>query len=101
MLPVYACDLLASPHEDDHVDARAYHETWDDMVRQQTEGIYPAAFATIEVPILMVQGTFPEIALEASASGHSSRITPGGRGSKCLWDPLSLKNNDYESSART
>jgi pimeloyl-ACP methyl ester carboxylesterase len=58
MLPVYTCDLLASPHEDDHVDARAHHETWDDMVRQQTEGIYPAAFATIKVPILMVHGTF-------------------------------------------
>jgi pimeloyl-ACP methyl ester carboxylesterase len=57
MLPVYACDLLASPHEDDHVDARAHHETWDDMLRMQAEGIYPAAFTAIKVPVLMIHGT--------------------------------------------
>jgi len=58
MLPVYACDLLASPHEDDYVDARAHHETWDDMLRLQAEGIYPAAFAAIKVPVLMIHGTY-------------------------------------------
>jgi pimeloyl-ACP methyl ester carboxylesterase len=58
MLPVYACDLLASPHEDDQIDARAHHETWDDMLRLQAEGVYPAAFAAIKVPVLMVHGTY-------------------------------------------
>jgi pimeloyl-ACP methyl ester carboxylesterase len=58
MMPIYSYDLLASPHEEDKVDARAHHETWDDMVRLQAEGIYPAAFAAIKVPILMVHGTF-------------------------------------------
>jgi pimeloyl-ACP methyl ester carboxylesterase len=58
MLPVYACDLLASPHEDDHVDAQAHHETWDDMLRLQAEGIYPAAFAAIKVRVLMIHGTY-------------------------------------------
>jgi pimeloyl-ACP methyl ester carboxylesterase len=58
MLPVYACDVLASPHEDDQVDAQAHHETWDDMMRLQAEGAYPAAFAAIKVPILMIHGTF-------------------------------------------
>jgi pimeloyl-ACP methyl ester carboxylesterase len=58
MTPIYSYDLLASPHEEDKVDARAHHETWDDMVRLQAEGTYPAAFATIKVPILMVHGTF-------------------------------------------
>jgi pimeloyl-ACP methyl ester carboxylesterase len=58
MLPVYACDLLASPHEDDQVDARAHHQTWDDMVRLQIEGAYPAAFAEIKVPVLMIHGSF-------------------------------------------
>lgn len=57
MLPVYSYDLLASPHEEDKVDARAHHETWDDMVRLQAQRIYPAAFAAIKVPILMVHGT--------------------------------------------
>ncbi len=58
MMPIYSYDVRASPHEEDKVDARAHHETWDDMVRLQAEGIYPAAFATIKVPILMVHGTF-------------------------------------------
>jgi pimeloyl-ACP methyl ester carboxylesterase len=58
MLPVYACDLLASPHQDDQVDAQAHHETWDDMLRLQAEGTYPAAFAEIKVPVLMVHGTY-------------------------------------------
>jgi pimeloyl-ACP methyl ester carboxylesterase len=58
MMPIYSYDVRACPHEQDKVDARAHHETWDDMVRLQAEGIYPAAFATIKVPILMVHGTF-------------------------------------------
>jgi pimeloyl-ACP methyl ester carboxylesterase len=58
MTPIYSYDLLASPHEEDKVDARAHHETWEDMVRLQAEGTYPAAFAAIKVPILMVHGTF-------------------------------------------
>src|SRR5215472_9281052 len=58
MLPVYACDLLASPHEDDHVDARAHHETWEDMLRMQAEGIYPAAFAANKGTVLMNHGTY-------------------------------------------
>ena len=39
-------------------DARAHHETWNDMVRLQQEGIYPAAFAAIKVPVLMLHGAF-------------------------------------------
>jgi pimeloyl-ACP methyl ester carboxylesterase len=58
MLPLCARDLLASPHEDDHIDARANHETWDDMLRLQTEGIYPAAFAAIKIPVLMIHGSY-------------------------------------------
>jgi pimeloyl-ACP methyl ester carboxylesterase len=58
MMPIYSYDIRASPHEEDKVDARAHQETWDDMERLQAEGIYPAAFATIGVPILMVHGTF-------------------------------------------
>lgn len=56
-MPIYAY-VLASPHEEDKVDAQAHHETWDDMMRQQAEGIYPSAFAAIKVPILMVHGAF-------------------------------------------
>jgi pimeloyl-ACP methyl ester carboxylesterase len=58
VLPIYACDLVASPHEDDKVDTQAHHETWDDMLRLQAEGAYPAAFAAIKVPVLMIHGTY-------------------------------------------
>jgi pimeloyl-ACP methyl ester carboxylesterase len=37
-------------------DATAHEETWVDMVRLQVEGIYPAAFAAISVPVLMLHG---------------------------------------------
>jgi pimeloyl-ACP methyl ester carboxylesterase len=56
--PVYSYDPLTFPHEEDEVDARAHQETWDDMLRLQSEGVYPAAFAAIKTPVLMVHGTF-------------------------------------------
>jgi pimeloyl-ACP methyl ester carboxylesterase len=55
---IYSYEPMTFPHEDDEVDARAHEETWDDMLRLQTEGIYPAAFAAIKVPVLLVHGTF-------------------------------------------
>jgi pimeloyl-ACP methyl ester carboxylesterase len=39
-------------------DIRAYSETWEDMVRLQEAGVYPAAFAAITSPVLMVHGTY-------------------------------------------
>jgi len=35
---------------------RAYEETWDDMIRRQEEGVYPAAFTAIEAPAIMLHG---------------------------------------------
>jgi pimeloyl-ACP methyl ester carboxylesterase len=58
MTPIYSYDPLISPHEEDEVDARAQQETWDDMLRLQRESFYPAAFAAIKVPVLMVHGRF-------------------------------------------
>lgn len=37
-------------------DGRAHRETWDDMVRLQADGVYRAAFAAIEAPVLMLHG---------------------------------------------
>jgi hypothetical protein len=54
--PIYSYDPLTFAHEEDKVDARTHEETWDEMLRLQTEGIYPAAFAAIKVPVLMVHG---------------------------------------------
>jgi pimeloyl-ACP methyl ester carboxylesterase len=56
--PIYSYDAITSPHEGDEFDARAHHETWNDMLRLQAEGIYPASFVSIKVPVLMVHGTF-------------------------------------------
>lgn len=69
MTPIYSCDPLASPHEEDKVDARAHHETWDDMLRLQTEGVYLVAFAAIKVPVLMVHGTFDPLPGRVIAEG--------------------------------
>lgn len=39
-------------------DMRAHTETWEDMVRLQEVGVYPAAFAAITSPVLMLHGTY-------------------------------------------
>jgi pimeloyl-ACP methyl ester carboxylesterase len=69
MTSTHSCDLLSSPHQDDKVDVRAHGETWDDTLRLQTKGVYPAAFAAIKVPVLMVHGTFDP---------HPARLIFGG-----------------------
>jgi pimeloyl-ACP methyl ester carboxylesterase len=58
MMPIYSIDLLNSPYDEGTFDAQAHHETWDDMLRLQSEGVHPAAFAAIKVPVLMVHGDF-------------------------------------------
>ena len=39
-------------------DGVANRQTWDDMVRLQENGTYPAAFAAIQVPVRMLHGSF-------------------------------------------
>jgi pimeloyl-ACP methyl ester carboxylesterase len=39
-------------------DARGHAETWNDMLRLQADGTYPAAFAAIAVPVVMLHGDF-------------------------------------------
>jgi pimeloyl-ACP methyl ester carboxylesterase len=38
------------------VDARGHEETWNDVLRLQTDGVEPAAFAAITCPVLMLHG---------------------------------------------
>jgi pimeloyl-ACP methyl ester carboxylesterase len=38
-------------------DARGHNETWTDMLRLQDRGVYPAAFAAISRPVLMLHGS--------------------------------------------
>jgi pimeloyl-ACP methyl ester carboxylesterase len=56
ILPLYSCDLITSELEVEACDARAHHETWEDMVRLQMIGVYPVAFAVIDAPVLMLHG---------------------------------------------
>lgn len=39
-------------------DVRAHEETWHDMLRLQSEGVYPSAFAAIRSPVLMLHGDY-------------------------------------------
>jgi len=47
----------AKPDEPVAVDAKAFEETWNDLVRLQHEGVYPAAFAAIDARVVMLHGT--------------------------------------------
>lgn len=57
LLPVYSHDLASTDQEIESCDARAHRETWEDMERLQSEGVYPAAFSAIECPVLMLHGS--------------------------------------------
>jgi len=56
LLPVYAADPLTTDLESQPCDHQAHIETWRDMVRLQELGVYPAAFAAISAPVLMLHG---------------------------------------------
>ena len=58
---LYLYDPIPADGEEDvpePFDIRAHTETWEDMVRLQDEGVYPAAFAAIRAPVLMLHGAF-------------------------------------------
>jgi len=56
MRKIDSYDLMPTKNELDSCDARAYEETWSDILRRQQEGVYPSAFARIKVPVLMMHG---------------------------------------------
>lgn len=56
LLPAYSYSLVPAASELEACDARAHEETWRDMLRLQDAGVYPAAFAAIEAPVLMLHG---------------------------------------------
>lgn len=49
-------ELIPPEDETERCDARAHEETWRDMMRLQTEGVYPATFASIHSPAIMMHG---------------------------------------------
>ena len=61
MQALYTYELIASNQgesSDEPFDVRAHGETWNDMVRLQEEGLYPAAFSAITSPVLMLHGAY-------------------------------------------
>jgi pimeloyl-ACP methyl ester carboxylesterase len=56
LLAVYSCEPVGGPPQCEVCDARAHQETWDDMLRLQAEGVYPAAFSAVVVPVLVLHG---------------------------------------------
>jgi pimeloyl-ACP methyl ester carboxylesterase len=56
LLPLYSSDPVTLDQELETCDERGYRETWADMLRLQRQGVYPAAFATIRSPVLMLHG---------------------------------------------
>ena len=54
--PLYSYDLDTPGEESEVCDASAHDETWQDMIRLQEAGVYPAAFAAIKRPVLMLHG---------------------------------------------
>lgn len=57
LLPLYSYDLAVANEDLGSCDARAHNETWQDMLRLQMSGTYPAAFATIRAPVFMMHGS--------------------------------------------
>ena len=49
-------DVETAVDDEVAVDALAHQETWADMLRLQSEGVYPAGFAAIDAPVLMLHG---------------------------------------------
>jgi len=56
-LPLYSYELSSTHLMTVDCDERAHRETWEDMLRLQESGTYPAAFAAIREPVLMLHGT--------------------------------------------
>ena len=56
VLPLYCFDPVTTDLELLDADRLGNRDTWDDMVRLQEEGIYPATFTRITAPVLMIHG---------------------------------------------
>ena len=57
---VYTFAATDDEADDDELpfDRSANQQTWDDMLRLQAAGVYPAAFRAIRIPVLMLHGSY-------------------------------------------
>ena len=77
MMQLDSFDPIVEKSELVQCDARAHDESWNDMVRLQDEGVYPAAFAAIDAPVLMLHGAddpHPGSMIRASLAPHVRRL---------------------------
>jgi pimeloyl-ACP methyl ester carboxylesterase len=79
MQALESCELATGPleAEDWDCDARANHETWEDMLHLQREGVYPRAFTAIRSPVLMAHGaqdTHPGPMIRVSLERHIPQL---------------------------
>ena len=77
LLPAYSHDLLTTRLDLEWCDARGYEETWNDMLSLQASGTYPAAFSTIDAPVLMLHGAddpHPGRLIETCLRQHIPRL---------------------------
>ncbi len=77
ILPTYSHELASTDQEIEACDARAHHETWEDMVQLQEAGFYPKAFVAIDAPVLMLHGAtdpHPGSMIRASLEPHLPQL---------------------------
>ncbi|HEX5138801.1 MAG TPA: alpha/beta hydrolase [Planctomycetota bacterium] len=78
LAPVYSFDPLPGGAGFEACDARGHEEAWADMLRLQADGTYPAAFAAITSPVLMLHGAHdphPGASIRASLAPHVKDLT--------------------------
>ena len=76
-MELYSYDLATTDQEIDESEAGSNSETWEDMVRLQGQGVYPAAFAAIKSPVLMLHGAddpHPGEMIRASLEPHIRQL---------------------------
>jgi pimeloyl-ACP methyl ester carboxylesterase len=78
---IYVVDPIAPGDDlsdDRGFDAIGHKETWADMLRLQAEDVYPAAFASIDSPVLMLHGAcdpHPGAMIRDSLAPHMRDLT--------------------------
>lgn len=71
-------DALTEETEEVAFDEAGHKETWADMLRLQADGTYPAAFARIEAPVVLIHGdqdSHPGRMIADSLRPHVARLT--------------------------
>jgi len=77
LLPLDSFELGAHEPVTARCDARAHSETWSDLLALQQNGVFPAAFAAIRAPVLMLHGAHdphPGALIRASLEPYLARL---------------------------